>query len=107
MIRAVYEEPLVLTYAALQMLPAHALVIIGQLVPTSEWQSSTSVSEIAETMKSPYPTHPLLKALAIAMESHITIHGKIVLSGLDGLASPCAMFEGLGADVSVVARRGS
>ena len=113
-IRAVYaEEPLVLTYAALQMLPAHALVIIGSARSyLKEWCKKLNLSllEIAEIDEIAIPNSiPTAEgALQIAMmESRITIHGsKSCVIGFGRVGITLARcLKALGADVSVVARK--
>ncbi|HCF50414.1 MAG TPA: dipicolinic acid synthetase subunit A [Syntrophomonas sp.] len=112
-IRAVYtEEPLLLTYSALQMLPAHALVIIGSARPyLKEWCETLNLSllEIAEIDEIAIPNSiPTAEgALQIAiMESRITIHGsKSCVIGFGRVGITLARcLKALGAEVTVVAR---
>jgi dipicolinate synthase subunit A len=112
-IRAVYaDEPLILTFSALQMLPAHAVIIIGSARPfLKQWCETLGLSllEIAEIDEIAIPNSiPTAEgALQIAMmESRSTIHGsKSCVIGFGRIAMTLARsLKALGADVTVVAR---
>lgn len=112
-IRAVYtDEPLILTFSALQKLPANAVVIIGSARPfLKQWCEILKISllEIAEIDEIAIPNSiPTAEgALQIAMmESRSTIHGSAsCIIGFGRIAVTLARsLRALGAKVTVVAR---